>query len=116
MGFDPYDDFRCDREDAVHNANKWNEDGTNFILEVRCYEDKDVPMIKKWVGTKRLLFISDIRGVQFDAFGYFDKDFDQDLQWRAIQQLEPEHSIVKFVVPNSKMQHYEYAPGTLLKQ
>merc|ERR1711933_132580 len=38
------------------------------------------------------------------------------MQWRFIQSLQPVRSMVKFTIPNTWEQFYDYAPGVILKQ
>merc|ERR1712232_40352 len=64
------------------------------------------------MGGKRLLMISDIRGVALK----FDKGNDQDMQWRFVQSLRPVSSLLKFIVLDTWAQFYDYAPGVILKQ
>merc|ERR1712187_985127 len=99
-------------------AETWNADGTNFTFHLRCFDfDTDISMIHRVIGEKKLLLISDIRGVVLLKDGMsFDKAEDQDLQWRAIRGLKPVSSLVKFTIPNWWSQFYYYAPGILLKQ
>lgn len=55
-------------------------------------------MIREMTNGKRLLMISDIRGVALTDDEHFDKVQDQEVQWQAIQALQPESSLV----PQSK--------------
>mmetsp|Transcript_79192 Transcript_79192/g.220156 ORF Transcript_79192/g.220156 Transcript_79192/m.220156 type:complete len:470 (-) Transcript_79192:37-1446(-) len=116
IAFDPFDDHRSDKKDALRNAKLWNDDGTGFLFEVRCFVESDVAWIRERLEGKKLVLISDIRGVAFLEDGSFDKGHDQDLQWRAIELLRPESSLVKFAAPDTNAQFYDYAPGVLLKQ
>lgn len=121
--FDPCDDGYTGRKEDIEDfANKWCADGTNFEFYVRCFDDDKDPswILEKHKG-KKFLVISDIRGVALDDKGEFDKHNDNDVQWRAIQNLRPIESIVKFSVPGLsapgvERQFYEYVPGVLLKQ
>jgi len=119
IGYDPIDEFYTgDRSHVYSNARRWNDDGTNFWFFVRCFDfENDAAMIQEKTKDKKLLLISDIRGVNLCADSkHFDKAYDNDLQWRTIQCLRPVSSMVKFVMPNPWQQFYEYAPGVILKQ
>mmetsp|Transcript_120645 Transcript_120645/g.336647 ORF Transcript_120645/g.336647 Transcript_120645/m.336647 type:complete len:469 (+) Transcript_120645:79-1485(+) len=119
VAFDPLDDFFTGCKDEVReNARLWSEDGTNFTFHVRCFDfDSDAAWIRERYRDRRLLLISDIRGIALlDDGKTFDKAHDQDLQWRTIQCLRPDRSLVKFAVPDPRMQFYDYAPGVILKQ
>lgn len=119
IAFDPLDDFfEGVRDDVEANARLWSNDGTHFLFLVRCFdEDKDITWVKERLAGKRLLLISDIRGMNFhDDGATFDKARDQDIQWKAIQRLHPERSLVKFTVPDPLADSYDYVPGVLLKQ
>ena len=86
--WDHADDCRCFR------WTKSCEDGSNFTFYVRCFNvEEDVPLIRQMTGGKRLLLISDIRGVALTDEEHFDKAKDQELQWQAIQALQPESSL-----------------------
>lgn len=93
-------------------------DGTNFTFLIKSFEpDTDVKWLNENLSGKRLLLISDIRGMNFADDGVsFDKARDQDIQMQAIQGLQPEHSLLKFTVPDNCGAFYEYLPGTILKQ
>lgn len=119
ISFDPLDDFFTGiRSHVVANAERWTADGTNFTFLIRCFDDEaDVSWIRERIGSRRLLVISDIRGLSFQEDGKtFDKGRDQDIQWRAIQRLRPESSLVKFSLPSDTCRSFLYAPGVLLKQ
>lgn len=119
IGFDPLDDnFTGDRREVAAAASSWSNDGTNFTFLVRCFEeDRDLGWIRDRIRGRRLLFISDIRGIFLKEDGRsFDKARDQDVQWRAIQCLRPERSLVKFNVPDWSSEFYTYVPGVFLKQ
>mmetsp|Transcript_124524 Transcript_124524/g.277828 ORF Transcript_124524/g.277828 Transcript_124524/m.277828 type:complete len:457 (-) Transcript_124524:62-1432(-) len=119
IAFDPLDTFYTgNRDHVVKNAQIWKDDGTNYIFHLRCFDiENDVAMIREKAGGKKLLLISDIRGVALLEDGAkFDKAQDQDLQLQFIQQLHPVRSLVKFVTPDAWSQFYDYAPGVILKQ
>ncbi|CAK9017627.1 unnamed protein product [Durusdinium trenchii] len=118
VAFDPLDKFYTGSRSWVWNcAQRWNQDGSNFSFYVRCFNvEEDIPMIREMTNGKRLLMISDIRGVALTDDEHFDKVQDQEVQWQAIQALQPESSLVKFALPHVWEQFYDYAPGVLLKQ
>lgn len=118
IAFDPVDPFYTgERDDVIKRANEMSNDGTNFTFNVRCFDpEQDTPEIELARAGKKLLLISDIRGMALLEDNWsLDKASDQDLQWRAIKSLKPVSSVVKFVVP-TPAQYYDYAPGVLLKQ
>lgn len=118
IAFDPVDEFYMGNREAIKkNAERFNKDGTNYMFYVRCFElDKDVPWILESVGSKKLLLISDVRGVYLHGDGRFDKEFDQELQAEALKRLRPISSLVKFTFPDPHQQFYDYLPGVVLKQ
>lgn len=119
VAFDPLDEFFTGvRHSVEKDAERWSNDGTNFTFLIRCFDDDtDVSWIHDKLRGKRLLVISDIRGMCFLKDGVtFDKRRDQDIQWRAIQRIRPEASLVKFNLPSSCTTSFTYAPGVLLKQ
>lgn len=119
IAFDPLDSFfETSRDEIERNAELWSNDGSNFTFLIRCFEeDEDIGWMKEKLRGKRLLFISDIRGMNLVNHGTrFDKAHDQEVQWRAIQCLRPESSLVKFNVPDGDAEYYDYVPGVLLKQ
>mmetsp|Transcript_109827 Transcript_109827/g.309679 ORF Transcript_109827/g.309679 Transcript_109827/m.309679 type:complete len:524 (-) Transcript_109827:55-1626(-) len=119
IAFDPLDErFTGDRAEVARKARMWSGDGTNFTFHVRCFdEEKDAAMIRERLEGRKMLLISDIRGVALLEDGStFDKAHDQDVQWRVIQFLRPESSLVKFTLPDSNEQFYDYAPAVILKQ
>lgn len=127
VAFDPLEgNFSGDRDVTVENAKRWSEDGTNFTFVMRCFTEDECDWIRERTQGKKLLLISDIRGMHFKE-GHdkpvetgldqkFDKDFDNQLQLKAIRILCPESSLVKFAIPDVHTQFYEYLPGVLLKQ
>jgi len=117
IAFDPLDEFftGC-REEVENEARAWSNDGTHFTFLIRCLDvEKDPSWIREKTQGKKLLFISDIRGMNFKEDGHFDKEYDQEVQWQAIQRLQPIRSLVKFSAP-SWSQYFDYAPGVVLKQ
>eukprot|EP00930_Biecheleria_cincta_P056602 TRINITY_DN42680_c0_g1_i1.p1 TRINITY_DN42680_c0_g1~~TRINITY_DN42680_c0_g1_i1.p1 ORF type:complete len:549 (-),score=70.37 TRINITY_DN42680_c0_g1_i1:37-1683(-) len=119
IAFDPLDAyFDHNRGDIEKQAEAWSNDGTNYIFHVRCFDpESDVHWMRERICGKKLLLISDIRGIFFlpDKSG-FDKVLDQEVQWQAIRCLRPERSLVKFTIPDTCSDCYTYAPGVLLKQ
>lgn len=117
VAFDPIDDFYTGNRDELEtNARAWTSDGTNFAFHTRCFDfEKDAARIRDCHKGKRLLLISDIRGIALDKHGGFDKNRDQDLQRRFIQCLRPVSSLLKFTIPDWE-QFYDYLPGRILKQ
>jgi len=119
IAFDPLDVFDESRIEGIEqNARLWNNDGSNFTFLLRCFDvDDDIDWMRERLQGKKLLFISDIRGVNLAEGGTrFDKQYDQEVQWKAIQRLRPERSLVKFTTPDGNEDCYHYAPGVLLKQ
>lgn len=117
IAFDPLDEFFTATRDEVENdARRWTEDGTDFTFLTRCLEfEHDISWIREKIQDRKLLLISDIRGMSFKEDGHFDKEHDQEVQWDAIQRLRPIRSLVKFSFP-SWAQYFDYAPGVVLKQ
>lgn len=118
IGFDPLDEFftGC-RDEVEENAKRWTNDGTHFTFLVQCFHgEHDVVHIEERVKGKKLLLISDIRGIAFTDEGTFDKEHDQEIQWQAIKHLSPVSSLVKFTFPDSWTQFFDYVPGVVLKQ
>lgn len=122
VAFDPLEgQYTGDREKVVKAVEKWNNDGTDFTFLLKCFDaEKDSAWISEKYPGKKIILISDIRGIAFadgDKDGdNFDKEADNKLQWAAIQKLRPEKSLMKFSCPRPYEQFYEYAPGTILKQ
>jgi hypothetical protein len=121
IGFDPFEGTHCyiaDQAVALRNAEVWNNDGTNFRFYVRTFDvDNDIALIHEKMKGKKLLLISDIRGMALRQNGTtFDKGHDQDLQWKAIQRLRPVSSLLKFDSPYPYQQFFYYPPGVILKQ
>lgn len=122
VGFDPGNGYYPEEtEDYKTNAKLWNDDGTNFTFYVRCLDfENDVAMIREKCGDRKLLLISDIRGLARVNIGEnltkFDKAHDQEEQWEAIKALRPVSSIVKFTIPDPWTQFFEYVPGVMLLQ
>eukprot|EP00913_Durusdinium_trenchii_P016043 g15078.t2 len=110
--------FAFEKDEVIHDPQEgYFRDGSNFSFYVRCFNvEEDIPMIREMTNGKRLLMISDIRGVALTDDEHFDKVQDQEVQWQAIQALQPESSLVKFALPHVWEQFYDYAPGVLLKQ
>eukprot|EP00929_Paragymnodinium_shiwhaense_P007358 TRINITY_DN111262_c0_g1_i1.p1 TRINITY_DN111262_c0_g1~~TRINITY_DN111262_c0_g1_i1.p1 ORF type:complete len:503 (+),score=43.51 TRINITY_DN111262_c0_g1_i1:120-1628(+) len=123
IAYDPLDSyFTGCREDVHANAKAWSNDGTGFTFHVRCFDcDTEVPLIKAAQGDKKLLLISDIRGINLltprrPDDKAFDKQKDMDIQLEGVRRLNPVSSIMKFTTPNYSDQFFDYAPGVLLKQ
>lgn len=122
IAFDPLDgNFSGDKEACAKAFDRWSNDGTNFSCLLRSFDvGKDSDWVLEKCKGKKILLISDIRGIAFlngeTSGDYFDKQADQDLQLQAIHRLRPERSLCKFACPQPWNQIYEYAPGVLLKQ
>jgi len=118
VAFDPCNNGIFPRDFVPKHAAVWNCDGTNFTFYVRCFDiERDVVLVQEKLKGKRLLLISDIRGVAYMPDGEeFDYAADQELQWQAIQRLNPVSSLVKFVPPSLDEQFFDYVPGTIFKQ
>lgn len=127
VAYDPIDQFYPGSKDLVlSNAEAWSKDGTNFIFHVRCFDfEEDTTWMQERFKGKQILLISDIRGVALLNEGNehdsanppcFDKQSDQDLQWKFIKCLNPVASICKFTTPDPWNQYFDYAPGVVLKQ
>lgn len=120
VGFDPFEDgpfYTAETSAAFRNAELWNTDGTDFTYYVRCFDvEQDIGLVANHTKGRKVLLISDIRGVAMKPKGGFDIQHDMDLQWAAIKSLRPVSSLVKFDAPDSYVQFFSYAPGVLLKQ
>lgn len=118
IAFDPIDDFFTGCKDELRaQAKKWSEDGTNFFFSISCFDpDTDLEWMKEKIGSRKVLLISDIRGVAMTKDGHFDKAYDNEIQWQAIKRLNPVRSLLKFATPNPMEQFYDYIPGDILIQ
>jgi hypothetical protein len=85
---------------------------------VRCFdEDKDCEWLREKYPQRKMLMISDIRGVNLlEGTNSFDKECDNEIQLKAIQRLRPVASLLKFAVPDWSNRYYTYAPGVILIQ